>query len=213
MTTFSDKQIAELDAPLSREVVKLREGKFSYIESWHAIAEANRIFGFGGWTSETIETHCVAQGERRVGDKQGWGVSYTAKARVTAGGVHHDGCGAGHGIGADLGLAHEKALKEAESDARKRALMQFGNQFGLALYDKEQANVADAAEEPDARQRWINECYAKIDEFDPATDDPKLWFAWWNSQHKARDDFLDLVERIEMKNYFTTKLKLPQREP
>jgi hypothetical protein len=42
-----------------------------------------------------------------------------------------------------LGQAHESALKEAETDAMKRALMTFGNQFGLALYDKTQENVED----------------------------------------------------------------------
>ena len=41
--------------------------------------------------------------------------------------------------------AHESAIKEAETDATKRALMTFGNQFGLALYDKEQREVADKA--------------------------------------------------------------------
>ncbi len=40
------------------------------------------------------------------------------------------------------------AIKEAETDAMKRALMTFGNPFGLALYDKDQANVVD---EPDER--------------------------------------------------------------
>ncbi|MBL8564820.1 MAG: DUF968 domain-containing protein [Hyphomicrobiaceae bacterium] len=34
------------------------------------------------------------------------------------------------------------ALKAAETDATKRALATFGNPFGLALYDKEQAGVA-----------------------------------------------------------------------
>jgi hypothetical protein len=40
-----------------------------------------------------------------------------------------------------LGQAHESALKEAETDAMKRALMTFGNPFGLALYDKKQREV------------------------------------------------------------------------
>ncbi len=44
-----------------------------------------------------------------------------------------------------LGEAHEAALKEAETDAMKRALTTFGNLFGLALYDKEQAGVRGAA--------------------------------------------------------------------
>jgi hypothetical protein len=33
------------------------------------------------------------------------------------------------------------ALKAAETDATKRALATFGNPFGLALYDKDQAGV------------------------------------------------------------------------
>jgi DNA repair and recombination protein RAD52 len=39
-------------------------------------------------------------------------------------------------------------VKEAETDARKRALMTFGNQFGLALYDKDQTNVEGSAPAP-----------------------------------------------------------------
>ncbi len=39
------------------------------------------------------------------------------------------------------GEAHESAIKEAETDATKRALTTFGNPFGLALYDKERKGV------------------------------------------------------------------------
>lgn len=151
---FSEQQRTDLAAPLSREHVKTRKQagrQLSYVEGWQAIAEANRIFGFDGWASETTELRCVAEKERKVGQtnpRDGWGVSYTAKVRVTvfAGDtiVTREGVGAGHGIDVDLGLAHESAIKEAETDGRKRALMTFGNPFGLALYDKDQANVADA---------------------------------------------------------------------
>ena len=55
-----------------------------------------------------------------------------------------EGSGAGHGIDADLGQAHESAIKEAETDAMKRALMTFGNPFGLALYDKQQREVSSS---------------------------------------------------------------------
>ena len=53
----------------------------------------------------------------------------------------------------DLGQAHESALKEAETDAMKRALMTFGNPFGLALYDKAQRQVSSAAGQVDGAQR------------------------------------------------------------
>jgi DNA recombination protein Rad52 len=119
----------------------------SYIEGWHAIAEANRIFGFDGWSRNTIDINCVSTQERKIGQKQipGWGVTYIARVRilVTHDGkeIIRDGCGSGHGIDKDLGQAHESAIKEAETDAMKRAFMTFGNPFGLALYDKEQKEV------------------------------------------------------------------------
>ena len=63
--------------------------------------------------------------------------------RVRAGDtvICREGSGVGHGSGATLGEAHESALKEAETDAMKRALATFGNRFGLALYDKNQNGV------------------------------------------------------------------------
>lgn len=147
---FSPEQIAALSANLNRSHVKQRQQSgrsLSYIEGWHAIAEANRIFGFDAWTRETFDVRCVAERERKIGkppyEKDGWGVSYVAKVRVTVDGVVREGIGAGHGIDADLGLAHESAIKEAETDAMKRALMTFGNPFGLALYDKEQTHVCN----------------------------------------------------------------------
>lgn len=155
--SFSPEQIANLSAPLDRARVKSRKqggGQVSYIESWHAEAEANRIFGFDSWDSTIKELRKVAEREVTIGkggnyEKPGWSVSYVVVVTVTVYDADgettvREGVGAGHGIDADLGQAHESAVKEAASDAEKRALKTFGNQFGLALYDKTQANVADA---------------------------------------------------------------------
>jgi DNA recombination protein Rad52 len=160
---FSPEQLAALSAPLDRANVRQREqgrSRVSYLEGWQVIAEANRIFGFDGWQRQTIAVRCVAQAERLIGREQkpGWGVTYTARVRVTvtAGGLAplvREGSGAGHGIDVDLGQAHESALKEAETDAMKRALMTFGNPFGLALYDKAQRQVSSAAGQGDGAQR------------------------------------------------------------
>jgi DNA recombination protein Rad52 len=143
---FTPEQIKSLEAKLDPSHVASRQQSgraLSYIEGWWAIAEANRIFGFDAWTRETVEIRCVAEKARKIGSqaRDGFSVSYTAKVRVTVDGVVREGIGAGHGIDVDLGLAHESAIKEAETDAMKRALMTFGNPFGLALYDKTQANV------------------------------------------------------------------------
>lgn len=145
MIGFTDEQKAALSAKLDAAHVKKRQqaGRdLSYIEGWHAIAEANRIFGFDRWHRDTIEMRQL--GEPREVDGK-WRVAYMAKVRVEvfAGdrAIIRDGCGYGSGIDRDVGSAHESALKEAETDAMKRALMTFGNPFGLALYDKTQENV------------------------------------------------------------------------
>lgn len=159
---LNDLQKEQLAAPLDKGVVKTRKmagSDVSFIEGWHAIAEANRIFGFDGWTRETVDMRCVSERERTIGsrEKPGWGVTYTAKVRVTVGSVIREGVGAGHGIDVDLGQAHESAIKEAETDAMKRALMTFGNPFGLALYDKDRRNVAEPPTEAERIAGLIQE--------------------------------------------------------
>lgn len=153
--SFTDEQKLALAGDLDRSHVKSREQagrQLSYIEGWHAIAEANRIFGFAGWTTETVMLHVVNASPCLLGkdQKPGHAVSYVARVRIVVSGVVREGVGAGHGRDRDLGLAHESAAKEAETDARKRALMTFGNKFGLALYDKEQRNVSAGADEAPA---------------------------------------------------------------
>ena len=147
-SAFNSKQLQELQEPLSSQAVRTRNQSgrnLSYIEGWYAISEANRIFGFDSWDQEIVELKCVSERERKIGrdQKPGWGISYVASIRITVNGIKREGVGAGHGIDVDPGQAHESAIKEAATDAMKRALMTFGNQFGLALYDKEQRNVED----------------------------------------------------------------------
>lgn len=117
--------------------------KGDYLEGWFCISEANRIFGFDGWSYTIMDCRCVSERDRMIGkdQKPGFGVTYTATVRVTVDGVTRDDVGAGHGYDVDCGLAHESAIKEAITDSLKRALRTFGNPFGLALYDKTRADV------------------------------------------------------------------------
>ncbi len=198
---FTPEQTAFLKAPLSQGNVKSRDQggrKVSYVEGWHAIAEANRIFGFDAWSRETVDLKCVAEKPREIGQAKtpGFGVTYIARVRVTVGEIIREGCGTGHGIDRDCGQAHESALKEAETDAMKRALMTFGNPFGLALYDKTQANVAPEADE--SVTRFIATCEETI----VKATDPAVLHAWWMSeeQKKQRRDFqldTDTVARLK----------------
>lgn len=150
--SFNDYAKNELAKPLNSANVKPpAPGKYGdYIEGWKVIEEANRIFGFDGWTRETIsnvETNrdLLTLPGRNNSTYQQWRVGYVAKVRVIAGDVVREGTGFGSGMGKPeaLGEAIESAVKEAETDAMKRALMTFGYPFGLALYDKTQAHVVD----------------------------------------------------------------------
>jgi DNA recombination protein Rad52 len=148
---FTDEQRQALQAKLSVRHVRHRISNgttIPYVEGWHVIAEANRIFGHDGWDRKTLSPRCVWRESQR-----GQTVCfYTAKVRitVTAGGgaIVRDGIGTGTGRAAAPELAHEIALKAAETDATKRALATFGNPFGLALYDKDKLQVTRSRRRP-----------------------------------------------------------------
>jgi hypothetical protein len=134
---FTSSQIRLLKAPIKRQHVKEREveGKtLHYVEGWHVVAEANRIFGFDAWDRETISSQCIWQ--KNVDHR--FVASYLARVRicVRAGGavVVREGIGLAEATAATPGQAHERAAKGAETDATKRALCTFGNSFGLSLY-------------------------------------------------------------------------------
>jgi len=152
---FSPEQLAALAAPLDpARICTRKQGRASvpYLKGWAVIEEANAIFGFDGWQRQTFACQCVTQAERSIGEerKPGWGVTYIARVRITVfagsrGLLIREGTGAGHGIDVDLGQAHESAIKEAETDAMKRALVTFGARFGLSLYDRHQRPMGGAA--------------------------------------------------------------------
>jgi DNA recombination protein Rad52 len=150
--SFTDTQMRQLRAKLDAAKVRTREengATLHYVEGWHVLDEANRIFGFDGWDRQTRKTRCVWTG---MSGKQ-YATAYTAHVRVTVRAgevlVVREGFGAGKGRAATPGEAHEMALKCAETDATKRALATFGNRFGLALYDPEHAGVRQPKTEGD----------------------------------------------------------------
>ena len=147
---LSDTQVRQLRAKLDAKHVKTRNANgtdLHYVEGWHVIAEANRIFGYDAWDRRTLASHCVWSGPSGAYH----GAAYTAKVRVSvrAGDITivREGSGTGEGRASTPGQAHELALKGAETDATKRALATFGNPFGLALYDREQLGVRKARSE------------------------------------------------------------------
>ena len=141
---FSEAQVKNLEAKLDSKHVRTRrveDTTLAYVEGWHVIAEANRIFGYDAWDRHTLSTRCVWSDAAN----HHYAAAYTAKVRIAvrAGSIviTREGCGSGSARASTPGEAHELALKAAETDATKRALATFGNPFGLALYDRELAGV------------------------------------------------------------------------
>jgi DNA recombination protein Rad52 len=146
---LTEIQTKALKAKLNHRHIRTREShgaKISYVEGWHVISEANRIFGFENWDRQTQTPECLWSETQRSQTV----CFYSAKVRVTVRSgdttTVREGIGTGHGRSPQAEVAHEMAVKAAETDATKRALATFGNPFGLALYDRHHAHVTKPRE-------------------------------------------------------------------
>lgn len=142
---FWDEVKPLLECKLDPKHIHKPNGRFGpkgdYIQGWHAIAEANRIFGYGNWSYEIdLRQDDIREVKNAKGEQQ-WQAAYTCVCTVTVLDVTRQDVGFGSGFAKNIGDAIEGATKEAATDALKRALRTFGNPFGLALYDNTRANV------------------------------------------------------------------------
>lgn len=139
---FNEKQLQVLNYELDSSRIKTREKgniSLSYIEGHDVIETANRIFGYGNWSYTITKLEQVSQEQNH---NQNVVICYKAVVRVIACDISHskeiarEDVGFGSGVAKTLSDAHEGAAKEAVTDALKRAMRTFGNQFGNSLYDK-----------------------------------------------------------------------------
>ena len=139
---FNQEQLQILTQELDSSRVKSRSKgniNLSYLEGFDLIETANKVFGYGGWSYdiESLEHLSTEQNQN-----QNFVICYKAIVKVTVYDKDHiqnisrTDVGTGTGIAKTQSEAHEGATKEAVTDALKRALRSFGNQFGLSLYDK-----------------------------------------------------------------------------
>lgn len=135
---------ALLNEPLNPALVKVHpQSKARYLDGRHYIETANRIFGYGNWQFRITERPAkVTEGKRKSGTYYAlWSVMGELQA---AGATFVDlGTCEQNGEGPE---AVDMASKGAVTDALKRCLRNFGDQFGLVLYDKELSyrDMADA---------------------------------------------------------------------
>ncbi len=140
---FSQEQLDILNQPLDAKRVKHRPGgggvQLSYIEGHDVINTANHVFGFGNWGYDLLGVEL-----NTVSDEKGEivGSYYAARIRVTVAGcvpITEEGvCAVSEGRNPRARIdAHDMSRKGAITDALKRALRCFGNQFGNSLYDSD----------------------------------------------------------------------------
>ncbi len=146
---FNDKQLQVLNYELDSSRIKTREKgniSLSYIEGHDVIETANRIFGYGNWSYTITKLEQVSQ---ETNHNQNVVICYKAVVRIIACDISHtkeiarEDVGFGTGVAKTLSDAHEGAAKEAVTDALKRAMRSFGNQFGNSLYDKTKNHQAN----------------------------------------------------------------------
>jgi len=154
----------KLAQDLPSNAVKTREQggqKLSYIDGHFAVTRANEVFGHDGWSCAVRSIAEVYRGSRPGRDGENIVMVYEAHVAVTALGITREDVGIGQCDASIKALAQgiEKGRKEAVTDGLKRALRTFGASFGLALYDKTQADVGASFE-----------CQELVDALDAATD-------------------------------------------
>lgn len=130
----------KLSEPLDEGLVSYRKGRkgrtFAYLEGRTAIDQANRIFGFGAWGYELVGDVTLRESEsidQKTGETRRFR-AYSATVRVTVPGSSPRTDVGFHAVTEETVEGHETAFKGCVTDALKRALRGYGEQFGNSLY-------------------------------------------------------------------------------
>lgn len=134
---INQQQHDQLLKPLNESRVAKRGQagrQLSYLEAWDVKAHLIRIFGFGGWNAEVLESNLAFEDKNEKGQ---WNVGYkvTLRLHIPALDCTYTEAAVGSASLPQRGEAHDMAIKTAESDALKRAAINLGTQFGLSLYN------------------------------------------------------------------------------
>jgi len=150
---FDNNQIKQLSAPLDpKRISNRKQGgtQLKYLEGWDDIAKANEIFGFDGWQRGITNLDKIIDRTFKKDGKDGIEVGYLCVYWVDVDGQRVGDVGYGTGISyGSPNAAHELAVKEAVTDAMKRCLRSWGEQFGNSLYNKDYI--------PEEKPKWISE--------------------------------------------------------
>lgn len=151
---LTEQQVAFLLNPISDKRVRHLRG-MSHLEAWDVRRQLIRIFGFEGFTVETLALDLVHdhgnpnyRKKNKEGEEYGptytaWTIVYRAQVRLTVKDLSgrpiatFEDAAAGDAVNQpSVGDAHDLAMKTALSQALKRCAVNLGDQFGLSLYNE-----------------------------------------------------------------------------
>lgn len=156
-------------------VANRRQGgtNLSYLESYDVKATLIRVFGFGGFSAEVIQSEVLYKEAIEKSGAKGaytqWKVAVQSTVQLT---IHQLGAvytetAVGDGTMGDISEAMDKAIKTASSDALKRCAIYLGTQFGLSLYNNGSTQeVIRMIAAPG--QRWWNNASQEPEDAQPA---------------------------------------------
>jgi DNA repair and recombination protein RAD52 len=140
--SFTQEQISQLKEPLDANLIDQRPDGKKYLRGSTEFEAANRIFGEGKWGYRVISR--TLQKSYDLEEKITGYYFYVELELYVAGAmfpIHGDG---GQSVRYFTPQGFEDASKGATTDAVKRALRHYGDQFGLCLYNED--SLVDAGD-------------------------------------------------------------------
>lgn len=141
---LTEQQVLTLLKPIHpHRVTQRNDNGLSHVEGYDIRAELNRVFGFGRWDVEVIDQALIREAQVKLSTgRDGWNVVYRTRVRLTVKAPDgtplsvQEATHVGENTQPSYGEAHGNAVTNSETYALRRCAINFGDQFGLSLYNK-----------------------------------------------------------------------------
>lgn len=198
---LSEKQVSVLLQPIHpKRVTQRKDNGMSHVEGYDIRAELNRVFGFGRWDAEVVDQVLLREAQVKMSTGgQGWNVVYRTRVRLTVKAPDgtplsiQEATHVGENTHPAFGESHGNAVTNSETYALRRCAINFGDQFGLSLYNKgsQAATVRWTLVHPDSEKPVdtddVPEVNPEQDGSEP-TARPAADLTGWGTRVKAATD-------------------------
>ncbi|HEY1668585.1 MAG TPA: Rad52/Rad22 family DNA repair protein [Trebonia sp.] len=141
---LSPAQVDLLLRPVNRKrVTRRNDNGQAHMEGYDIRAELTRVFGFGRWSAEVVDQTLIREAQVKLSTGgNGWNVVYRTRMRLTVKAPDgtplsvQEATHIGENSHPSFGESHGNAVTNSETYALRRCAINFGDQFGLSLYNK-----------------------------------------------------------------------------